>query len=134
MEDEEMEDESSTTVKIWAVVALLLSFPVDSYVSGLFDPGRGRAAGIAFGLLLLATRAYWRLRWHVWYWLTIAVLVAIHVVLVIEVPWSNRSIPAPALWPIGTADFAMIYGFIALVDKLLGGDHKSSSSNENSDS
>lgn len=133
MNDEEMEDVSSTTVKIWGVVALLLYFPVESYVSSHFDPGRGRAAGIAFGLLVLAIRAFWYLRRHVWYWVTIVFLVAIHVVLVIRVPWSNRSLPAPALWPIGIADFAAVCGFIKLVEKLMGGDPKSGSSSETPD-
>jgi len=110
---------SPTAVKIWAVVALLLSLPVASIVGHYLDPGRGRAAGVAFGLLLGGGLAFRNLIRHPWFWMSIAALAIIHAVLIIFVPWSNRSLPAPELWPIGIADFAAICGFIKLTEKVM---------------
>jgi hypothetical protein len=51
--------------------------------------------------------------------MAVAALTVIHVVLVVVVPWTNKSFPAPALWPVGIADFAAICGFIKLVEKAM---------------
>lgn len=119
-EDREREDNPSPdAVKGWAVVALVLSLPVAAAVEHYYDPGRGRAAGVAFGLMILVGRAFWYLRRHLWFWLTVAALVIIHLVLVVAVSWTNKSFPAPELWPVGFADFAAMCGFIKLVEKLM---------------
>ena len=110
---------SSNAVKIWAVVAFLFSLPVAAIVGHYLGPGRGRAAGIAFGLMIGGVLVFRRLIRHPWFWMSIAALVIIHVVLIIVVPWSNKSFPAPELWPIGIADFAAICGFIKLVEKAM---------------
>jgi glucose dehydrogenase len=90
-------------------------------VSHFFDPGRGRAAGIAFAMMIGGIWAFWHQRRHAWFWMTVAALTVIHVVLVVAVPWTNKSFPAPALWPVGIADFAAICGFIKLVEKAMKG-------------
>ncbi|HTY64003.1 MAG TPA: hypothetical protein VMG30_17275 [Acidobacteriota bacterium] len=51
--------------------------------------------------------------------MAVAALTIIHVVLIAVVPWTNRSFPAPALWPVGIVDFAAICGFIKLVEKAM---------------
>jgi hypothetical protein len=110
------DDISPSAVKIWAVVAFLLSLPVAAIVGHYLGPGKGRAAGVAFALMIGGVLAFRRLIRHPWFWMSIASLVIIHVVLIIVVPWSDKSFPAPALWPIGIADFAAICGFIKLVE------------------
>lgn len=125
MEDENTEDVkpdedvAPDTVKIWAVVAFLLSLPVAIVVGHHLDPGRGRAAGVALGLMLLSVRAFWYLKRYASFWMSIAALIIIHVVLIVLVPWTNKSFPAPELWPIGIADFAAMCGFIKLVEKAM---------------
>jgi hypothetical protein len=51
--------------------------------------------------------------------MSVAALVVIHVVLIILVPWSNKSFPAPFLWPVAIADFAAVIGFFKLVEKAM---------------
>jgi hypothetical protein len=113
------DDISPNAVKIWAVVALLLSLPVAAIVGYHLGPGRGRAAGVAFALMIGGILAFRRLIRHPWFWMSIAALVIIHAVLIVVVPWSNRSFPAPELSPICIADFAAICGFIKLVEKAM---------------
>lgn len=131
-EDPTLDDEiSPNAVRIWAVVAALLSFPVAAVVGRHLDPGRGRAAGVVFALMIGGVLAFRRNIRHAWFWMSIVALVIIHVVLIVMVPWSNRSFPAPELWPIGFADFAAICGFIKLVEMAMRrGDGENSSSSD----
>src|ERR1700739_146986 len=100
------------------VVVALLTLPVAILVDH-FDPGRGTAAWASIALMIGAVRVFWYLRRHAWFWMTIALLAIIHVVLIVLVPWSNKSFPAPELWPVGIVDFVAICGFIKLVEKAM---------------
>lgn len=111
------ENVTARTVKKWGCIAGLLSLPVGIAVGHFVDPGRGGATGVSLGMMILAIRAFWHQRRQPWFWMAIAALSVAHIALIAIVPWSNRSLPAPALWPIGIADFAAICGFIKLVEK-----------------
>jgi len=115
------ENVTSRTAARWGLLVGVISLPVAMIVSHFFDPGRGRAAGIAFAMMIGGIWAFWHQRRHAWFWMTVAALTVIHVVLVVAVPWTNKSFPAPALWPVGIADFAAICGFIKLVEKAMKG-------------
>jgi len=107
------------TAKKWGCLAFLLSIPVAIVVSHFVDPGRGRAAGISLALMILAIRIFWDLRRHVWFWLDIAALTLVHVVLIVVIPWTDMSIPAPGLRPFGFVDFAVIWGVVKLTEKMM---------------
>jgi len=126
---EKMNNENVTprTVKKWAFIALGISIPVAIVIGRFVDPGRGRASGLSLALMIGAVRAFWYLRRNGWFWTTVAALTIIHVVLIVVIPWTNKSIPAPALWPIGIADFAAICGLLKLVEKILSRDRTASS-------
>jgi hypothetical protein len=119
MENVNTENVAARTAARWGTMAALLSLPVAIVVSRFVDHGRGRAAGLSLALMIGGIRAFWYLRKLAWFWMAIAALTIIHVVLIIFVPWTNRSFPAPALWPVGIADFAAICGFIKLVEKAM---------------
>ena len=111
------ENVTSRTAARWGLLVGVISLPVTMVVSHFSDPGRGRAAGIAFALMIGGIWAFWHQRRHAWFWMAIAALTVMHVALIVVIPWTNKSFPAPALWPIGIADFAAICGFIKLVEK-----------------
>jgi len=113
------EEVTSRTVKKWGLIAGLLAILGNIVVSHFLDPGRGDAAGISLAILILSVRNFWYLKRHVWFWLDMAALTLVHVVLVIVIPWTDRSIPAPELWPIGIADFAVIWGVVKLTEKMM---------------
>lgn len=123
------ENVTSRTAARWGLLVGVISLPVAMVVSHFFDPGRGRAAGIALSMMIGGLWAFWHQRRHAWFWMAVAALTIIHVVLIVVVPWTNKSFPAPALWPVGIADFAAICGFIKLVEKAMSrGDAASSPS------
>ena len=129
MEKTNTKELTARTTARWGIIVAVLTMPVAMVVSHFSDPGRGRAAGIALGLMIGGIWAFWHQRRHAWFWMAIAALTVIHVVLIILVPWSNKSFPAPALWPIGIADFAAICGFIKLVEKAMSRSNAASSPN-----
>ena len=115
------ENVTSRTAARWGLLVGVISLPMAMVVCHFFDPGRGRAAGIALAMMIGGIWAFWHQRRHAWFWMAVAALTIIHVVLIVAVPWTNKSFPAPALWPVGIADFAAICGFIKLVEKAMKG-------------
>lgn len=85
----------------------------------LGDPGRGRAAAISVGVVATVVRACWDLRKHTWFWATVAVLIAIHVFLILLIPWTGKSYPGYTLLPIGVLDYGIMYGSFKLVEKMM---------------
>lgn len=128
MEKANTQNVTARTAARWGLIVALLTIPVAIFVDH-FDPRRGTAAGASLALMIGAVRVFWYLRRQPWFWMAIAALTVIHVVLIVLVPWNKRSFPAPELWPIGIADFAAICGFIKLVEKVMSrGDAASSQS------
>jgi hypothetical protein len=105
--------------KKWTIIAIVLGVPVYFGVTHFSNSGTGRAAYVCFGVMVLILRAFWRLRQYRWYWATIALVVLAHTLLVVSVPWSSKSIPAPALAPVGILDFILIYQLIWLIEKRM---------------
>jgi hypothetical protein len=104
---------------LWAIAGMLLTSPLFFFFDQQGEPGTGRAAWICAGMFFIATKMRWRFRNHPWFWITIAGLLALHVPLILYVPWTNRWIPAVGILPIGVLDLAIILGCIALVEKLI---------------
>ena len=62
-------------------------------------------------------RKLWR---HAWFWGTMAVIAALHVPLILFVPWGTKWVPALAIAVIDSADFCLILWILAVVGKLMG--------------
>jgi hypothetical protein len=79
----------------------------------------GFTVTIILGMIVLAIKLQWKLRKHIWFWATIAVVLAIHVPLIFIVRWPDTRIPTIAYsMPLGIADFLVISGAIALSKML----------------
>jgi chromate transport protein ChrA len=63
----------------------------------------------------------WRLRRHAWFWITMTVIVALHVPLILFVPWGTRWVPAMAIAAIDSLDFCLILWILSFVGNLMGG-------------
>ena len=62
----------------------------------------------------------WKLRRRVWFWMTIVAFAALHVALILSVPWTDTWIPALAIAPVLIADsYAMLWA-ISLVARRMG--------------
>lgn len=102
----------------WLLIVIVCSMPLFFLFAFRGDPGRGRAAGISAAVCMTAIRACWNLRKHVWFWPIAAVLIALHVLLVFRIPWTDKSYPGYTLLPIAVVDYAMVYGCIKLGEKV----------------
>ena len=72
------------------------------------------------GVLGLIIFFKWKLRRRAWFWVTMAVIAALHVPLILFVPWTTAWVPALAIAAIDSADFVLILWVLLLVGKLVG--------------
>jgi len=56
----------------------------------------------------------WKLRWNAWFWITMAILAALHVPLILFVPWTIKWVPAIAIAAIDSADLIVMPRFFRL--------------------
>jgi hypothetical protein len=60
-----------------------------------------------------------KLRRRVWFWITMAVLAALHVLLILSVPWTGKWVPAIVLAGIASADLCVMLAIIDVVGKFM---------------
>jgi hypothetical protein len=94
-----------------AVIVLLLDH------LGRFD--LARPALYSIGMLGVAIAIKWKLRQHMWFWITMAVVVALHVLLLLFVPWNTKWVPAIVIIPIGIADLYAMLAILSVVGKFV---------------
>lgn len=99
-----------------ALVVGLCSTPFYFAFAILGNPGRGRAAAMCAFVFFTTIWLRWDLRGKAWFWITLALLVAVHLPLLFLVRWSNTNYPGVTLLPIGLADLAIVYGPIRLLE------------------
>jgi len=79
----------------------------------------GLTVFIVLGMILFAIKIHWNLRRYVWFWVTIAVILALHVPLFYLVRWPQGKFPIIAYTlPIGIADFVIIHAVVSLAQKF----------------
>ncbi|MFZ0137870.1 MAG: hypothetical protein WAK89_12465 [Candidatus Sulfotelmatobacter sp.] len=85
---------------------------------GRFDLARSALVSVAMVALAIAMR--WKLRRHVWFWVTMTFLAALHLPLILFVPWTTKWVPAIVIIPIGTADLYAMLAIVSVVGKIRG--------------
>ena len=70
------------------------------------------------GFMLVLKRKLWP---HAWFWITMAVLAAIHAPLIVFVPWTTKWVPATAIATIDSADFIVMLAILSCVGKSMEG-------------
>jgi len=71
------------------------------------------------GMIALAIALRWNLRTRVWFWVVIAFVLTLHVVLLLEVPWPHFTINRITLLPFGVADLLLVSGIIQFVKTFI---------------
>ena len=84
---------------------------------GRFDLVRPTVFSMAMVGVAFAMR--WKLRRHVWFWITMSVIVALHVPLILFVPGNTKWVPAIVIIPIGIADLYAILATLSVVGKFI---------------
>ncbi len=98
---------------ILGALALLILF--DHF--GKLTLARPTMTSVAMVIVAIAMR--WKLKQHAWFWMTIIVLAALHIPLVLLVPWTTKWIPAFVIIPIGMADLYLMLRILSVVGKFM---------------
>jgi hypothetical protein len=61
----------------------------------------------------------WKLKGQMWFWITMAFVTALHVPLILFIPWTAKWIPALVLIPIGIADLYAMLWVLTAVGKFM---------------
>jgi len=69
----------------------------------------------------IAIAMRWQSRWHVWFWITMTFIVALHVLLILSVPWTTKWVPAIVIIPIGIADLYAMLAVLFVVGQFVEG-------------
>jgi hypothetical protein len=79
----------------------------------------GIGAWICFTFVMLVVRIRWDLRRHVWFWITIGLGMFLQIPLVLAIPWNDRNLTWIIFFPIAILDYAVVYGCVRFVEKLM---------------
>jgi hypothetical protein len=120
------EEDRKMRLPWWGVLGIILGgLPVlilfDHF--GKFNLARPTLTSAVIVVIAIALR--WKLKGHVWFWITMIVLAALHVPLLLLVPWTTRWVPAFVIIPIGMADLYLILLVLSVVGKFMGGSEAS---------
>ena len=69
--------------------------------------------------LLIALR--WKLKRHVWFWIAMTIIAALHFLLIWYIPWTTKWVPALAIAGIDSADFCLILWVLSAVGRVMQG-------------
>jgi hypothetical protein len=58
---------------------------------------------------------------HVWFWITMTFLAALHVPLILFIPWTIKWAPAVLIAPFGIADLYAMFWILSVVGKFMEG-------------
>jgi hypothetical protein len=120
------EQSINSVTKKWAFLAAICTSPLFILFNYLGDPGRGQAAWVSAGGIAIAARFLWDLKNRVWYWITLVIIVLLHVPMILLISWPFKQLSYIALLPAGLLDFAIVYGIIRLVERAMKPDAASS--------
>jgi hypothetical protein len=72
-------------------------------------------------VIIITIAMRWKLRGQAWFWVTMALLAALHVPLIVFIPWTTKWIPVLVVIPIGIADSYVMLWVLSVVGKFMGG-------------
>src|SRR5271168_732677 len=99
------------------VGAFLLSFLFDHF--GKLALARPTIYSVA--VIIITIAMMWKLKGHAWFWITTASLAALHVLLILCIPWTTKWIPVLVVIPIGIADSYAMLWVLSIVGKFMRG-------------
>jgi hypothetical protein len=116
------EEDRKMRLPWWGVLGIILGgLPVlilfDHF--GKYNLARPTLTSIIMVTIAIALR--WKLRRHAWFWGTMIVFAALHVPLILLVPWTTKWVPAFVIIPIGMADLYIMLLALSVVGKFAGG-------------
>lgn len=99
----------------WAGIVLGLSYIAFALSQG--SAARARPLGVSIGVLFCVGFVAWEFRRKQSFWLLMAVIATVHLVITFCVPWQDGRFPGFLLIPIGLADFCVWFSLVYIVLK-----------------
>lgn len=99
----------------WAFVCLLIIWPLED-IGKPYLVYPTLASLIALGF---TTAVKWELRTSSWFWITMTILAALHLPLILLLPWTSGWIPAPAIAAVASADFVVMLAIVDVLAKFM---------------
>ncbi len=104
----------------WGVLCVMVgAFLLFSLFDQFGKLAIARPTFYSVAIIIVTVAMRWKLKGHVWFWVTMAFLVALHVPLILFIPWTTKWIPALVLIPIGIADSYMMLWILSVVGKRM---------------
>ena len=118
--EEEKSGLASLSTNALALIGSLIASPFAVYFYYRGDSGRALVSLVAGVALMIVISVRWNLRRLRWFWITIAIVVAINIALIVLVPWpSGRGIHGPVLAPFGAALVGIDYLAVWIALKIM---------------
>ncbi len=70
-------------------------------------------------MIIIAIAMRWKLKGHIWFWITVVSLAVLHLPLILFTPWTTKWIPAFVIIPIGLADLYAMLWVVSVVGKFM---------------
>ena len=104
----------------WYVAIAIICSPLIPILDhfGRFELARPACFALMTILLVIKVCRDIRRRW--WFWVTIVAVAALHVPLILYIPWTTKWVPPVAILPICIADLLVILGIVNLAERLFG--------------
>jgi UDP-N-acetylmuramyl pentapeptide phosphotransferase/UDP-N-acetylglucosamine-1-phosphate transferase len=82
-------------------------------------PELTRPTGLSIIMIAFAVAIRWEFRRRAWFWVTMVLVAALHVPLILLVPWTAKWVPAVVAIPFCLADLYLMLAILSVVGKLV---------------
>ena len=120
-----MEDSEDKPTNYVGLIVFVIALPLFVLFGHIGKENLGYNVGFCLAIAIAVVMICWDLRFRVWFWTIIIVLLALHIPLMMRVQWPQGWVPWVVLLPIGLADGLVYLGVVKLVEKVIGRNHTS---------
>jgi len=101
----------------WIAVCAAIAWPLNS--AGRLDLALPILNCI--GVLGFITALNWSLRRRRWFWIVITIIAALHVLVLMFIPWTNKWVPAFTIAAIDSADICILIAIFVVLRRFMDG-------------
>jgi hypothetical protein len=113
------DSEDEKPVDYTGLIIAAVIFPIFAFFDHIGRLDVGLNAGICVGMSMLAVKMRWNLRRHSWFWIVIAIVLAVQMPLIIAIKWPHYWVSKITLLPIGLASLGLSLGAVHLIERFV---------------